>query len=126
MLIPSSKLIRPTDYFVRAFDTNPHDRVNVFHQYTIQFECGACDDEIESDPLMIKGERVEPAIQLKEIDRQGFFARCVRLSSDRQLGTPFTMERACASRGQNHLILFGATEWQPGRDVIELGGIFLY
>lgn len=126
MLLPKNHLIRPANYLERAFDTNPDDHENKFDRYTVLFKCGSCRTETESERLMIKGNRIKDTIPLKGINRAEFFERCDQLRTERRLGTPFFMEHRCSNCDQNHLILFGAAEWQPGRDVIELGGIYLY
>ncbi len=125
MLLPKSHLVRPADYFVTAFDTNPFDTVNKLDAFTIVFKCGACKQEIESEPLMQKGGSLPKDPLWSGIDEVEFAERCRRLDEDRSMSLLLTMEQACTACHQNFVILFGYTEWQPGRDVIELGGVYL-
>ncbi len=125
MLLPKHHLVRPTDYFVTAFDTKPFDKVNKLHTFTIVFKCGACEQEVESVPLMQKGRSLDNDRPLNGIDKVEFSERCRRLYEERSMSLLLTMDQPCTTCNQNHLILFGYTEWQPSRDMLELGGVYL-
>ena len=125
MLLDKNSLIEPAEYFIRAFDNKPH-LPNRFGAYAVEFKCGSCDQSIRSDPLVPKAKYVGPDIPLFNIDSGEFLEVCERLRVERKLGTPQWVEQACPHCGHNHLILFGAAEWQPARYVIELGAIFEY
>ena len=125
MLLPTCHLIRPNDYFITAFDTKPFDTVNTIDRFTIKFKCGSCKSEIESDPLMVRGRSLPNDRPLSGVDKLEFAERCRRLTEDRDMSLLLIMEQVCSTCADNHLILFGYTEWQPGRDMLEIGSIYL-
>lgn len=121
-ILTKRNLVIPEAYWINAYDGLEDD----FWKYSITFRCTNCDEIIHSVPFIEIGEYTDiESINLNSIDKHEYNRRCKKVKSKRQL-EPSHFIQECGACNNAYLICYGAIEWQPGRYVIELAGIYEY